>query len=187
MGAAGGAVAGALPDLGRHWFPRAIVVIAPLVVIGSLSTTAPAQDGAGALPLADWVQPMVYGSFVLQGLALLTAFVLYACVRWGRPSRAWCTWCGRSGTRLRFFRGDGRALPDAACDGGGPQWWRSRTSRVSLTRNMTASVATVTCNHNIGGSFALRLPLRRARGPFGSLCPVIGPSSIAGVPRSARW
>ncbi|GIG66423.1 hypothetical protein [Phytomonospora endophytica] len=43
----------------------------------------PAADaGAAPPPVASWVFGMVYGGFVVQGLAFLTAFVLYARERW---------------------------------------------------------------------------------------------------------
>lgn len=45
------------------------------------------EDGGAAAmtmndPLADWVRPVVYGSFIWQGLTLLTAFMLYCRARW---------------------------------------------------------------------------------------------------------
>ncbi|MCK2221467.1 hypothetical protein MF672_047840 [Actinomadura sp. ATCC 31491] len=37
---------------------------------------------AGGSPVRPWVYLMVYGGFIVQGLALMTAFVLYARERW---------------------------------------------------------------------------------------------------------
>lgn len=56
-------------------------LLAPIVVsfpaIAADLATAPAGSG-----LAPWVVPLVYSSFAWQGIALLTAFTLYARVRW---------------------------------------------------------------------------------------------------------
>lgn len=51
----------------------------PVVGAGELASDEPA---AAMSFLEPWVQPMVYGGFAWQGVALLTAFVLYARVRW---------------------------------------------------------------------------------------------------------
>ncbi|GAB3507438.1 hypothetical protein [Amycolatopsis cihanbeyliensis] len=56
--------------------------LAPIAIAGPFIGTefvlgAPTMDG-----LAGWVTPLVYGSFAWQGCTLLTAFVLYARVRW---------------------------------------------------------------------------------------------------------
>jgi hypothetical protein len=59
-------------------FLAPIALSAP--AIGFQFTTA--HNGAGGLD--GWVTPMVYGSFIWQGVALLTAFVLYTRVRWAR-------------------------------------------------------------------------------------------------------
>lgn len=53
-----------------------IVLSAP--IIGTDFVTAGSANGA----LELWVTPVVYASFAWQGVALLTAFVLYARVRW---------------------------------------------------------------------------------------------------------
>ncbi|WP_199430719.1 hypothetical protein [Qaidamihabitans albus] len=42
------------------------------------------EGGGGAMPLEAWVTPLVYASFAWQGFTLLTAFALYARVRWAR-------------------------------------------------------------------------------------------------------
>ncbi|WP_045708865.1 hypothetical protein [Streptomyces rubellomurinus] len=41
------------------------------------------QPDPGFSGLAGWVTPLVYGGFSVQGLALITAFLLYARRRWG--------------------------------------------------------------------------------------------------------
>ncbi|MFJ9691699.1 hypothetical protein [Kitasatospora sp. NPDC101183] len=43
--------------------------------------TAP-QTPSGVAGFSDWVMPLVYGGFSVQGLALITAFLLYARRRW---------------------------------------------------------------------------------------------------------
>lgn len=54
-------------------FLAPILLAAPLIV---------GETDPGPLPLAPWVQPVVYGGFAWQGAALLVAFVLYVRVRW---------------------------------------------------------------------------------------------------------
>ncbi|WP_051399459.1 hypothetical protein [Haloechinothrix halophila] len=57
--------------------------LAPIVVATPLAaTTSGDSAGASTLPLAGWVIPLVYGSFVGLGVLLLTAFLLYARERW---------------------------------------------------------------------------------------------------------
>jgi hypothetical protein len=58
-------------------FLAPIVLTVPLIV-GEHTT----------LPLEAWVQPVVYGGFAWQGVALLVAFVLYVRVRWPRMAQA---------------------------------------------------------------------------------------------------
>ncbi|HEY1178971.1 MAG TPA: hypothetical protein VGF17_22690 [Phytomonospora sp.] len=63
-----------------------IVLGAPvqaLVAAASGEPLLPGDDaGAAPPPVASWVFGMVYGGFLVQGLAFLTAFVLYARERW---------------------------------------------------------------------------------------------------------
>lgn len=54
-------------------------IVAQAIVGGS---PAPADNG-----LQGWVYAVVYGGFVVQGVALLTAFILYARVRWAELLR----------------------------------------------------------------------------------------------------
>lgn len=58
-----------------------IAVGAPLAFLAGLVAGTP-ELASSSLPLAPWVQPMVYGGFAIQGVALLTAFTLDARVRW---------------------------------------------------------------------------------------------------------
>ncbi|MFI9326565.1 hypothetical protein ACIGZJ_03355 [Kitasatospora sp. NPDC052868] len=62
-----------------------ILVALPLFLLSPLvlgpEDTSGAEDGAGGGP-AGWVFPVVYGGFAVQGVALITAFLLYARQRW---------------------------------------------------------------------------------------------------------
>ncbi|MGA5816751.1 hypothetical protein ACPC54_02635 [Kitasatospora sp. NPDC094028] len=58
------------------------VSVAIDVALGPEHTTSQAPDPAFS-GLASWVTPLVYGGFTVQGLALITAFLLYARRRWG--------------------------------------------------------------------------------------------------------
>lgn len=70
-----------------------------------LVVAAVAGDGKAAAPaepfLDPWVFGVVYGGFILQGLALGTLFVLYARDRWGR------LWSGRLGALSARTSGPG--------------------------------------------------------------------------------
>lgn len=68
-------------------FLAPIVLGAPVVGIALALEDAP-QQGAATLPLAGWVQPLVYGSFLWQGVLLLTAFALHVRARWPRLGQA---------------------------------------------------------------------------------------------------
>jgi hypothetical protein len=61
-----------------------IIIGAPIAAIASMLIPADrtTDDTSAGLPLADWVVPIVYTGFVLLGVLLLVAFVLYARVRW---------------------------------------------------------------------------------------------------------
>ncbi|WP_409056989.1 hypothetical protein [Streptomyces sp. SYP-A7185] len=69
------------------------------------SVARPSEDSGGAF-LDEWVFGVVYGGFILQGLALGTLFVLYARDRWGH------LWRGRDEGQDRD--GFGRAAAVAA-------------------------------------------------------------------------
>ncbi|EID54227.1 hypothetical protein AB8O38_02835 [Saccharomonospora xinjiangensis] len=82
-------------------------LLAPIVVsapaIGTDFLAAGSANGA----LAPWVTPVVYASFFWQGVALLTAFVLHARVRWThvfdtRPSARGVGPIGVTGAVLAF-------------------------------------------------------------------------------------
>ncbi|MFD4369294.1 hypothetical protein [Rhodococcus sp. NPDC058521] len=55
-----------------------IVVATPLTSLVSASGTSDS-----GLPLADWVRPIVYGGFAVQGVFLVGGFLFYAAHRWG--------------------------------------------------------------------------------------------------------
>ncbi|MGH3734271.1 MAG: hypothetical protein ACRDT6_01375 [Micromonosporaceae bacterium] len=59
-------------------------IVAGVPVVGVISLLAPPAPAASGneLPLAPWVQPLVYVGFAWQGVCLLTAFLLYAVDRW---------------------------------------------------------------------------------------------------------
>jgi hypothetical protein len=63
-------------------------LLAPIAVVGpfaALYTMASGSSAVGpASPVQPWVYAVVYTGFVCEGLALLTAFVLYARARWSR-------------------------------------------------------------------------------------------------------
>ena len=60
------------------------------LVVRALGASATGRQTETAEPfLAEWVFTVVYGGFILQGLALGALFVLYARERWGR------VWAGR--------------------------------------------------------------------------------------------
>lgn len=70
-------------------FLAPIVVAAPLNALAralGLGSSQPAPSEQ--FPLEPWVRGVVFTSFVGQGLALLTAFILYAHERWGGLLRA---------------------------------------------------------------------------------------------------
>ncbi|WP_216212177.1 hypothetical protein [Amycolatopsis aidingensis] len=58
--------------------------LAPLVLAGPLIGMDFLLGANMMAGLASWVTPLVYASFIWQGCTLLTAFVLYARVRWAR-------------------------------------------------------------------------------------------------------
>ncbi|MFE2009461.1 hypothetical protein [Streptomyces sp. NPDC059491] len=98
-------------------WPLALPMWAAIGLLTPIMTGYPAQllvalvagDGKGAAPsepfLDAWVFAVVYGGFILQGLALGTLFALYARDRWGR------LWQGRLGELPARTSGPGaRAL-----------------------------------------------------------------------------
>ncbi|MFE7587838.1 hypothetical protein ACFU6K_00445 [Kitasatospora sp. NPDC057512] len=58
-----------------------ILVALPLYLL-SLLVLGPESTGQDDKDLGGWVFPVVYGGFAVQGLALITAFTLYARRRW---------------------------------------------------------------------------------------------------------
>lgn len=63
-------------------FLTPIVLAIPVAGLAAGLTGERADASSGGLPLAGWVIPLVYGGFMLLGVMLLIAFVLYARVRW---------------------------------------------------------------------------------------------------------
>jgi hypothetical protein len=61
-----------------------IVLGVPLGTVLQFLSGQPQQSGQGGEGLQGWVYAVVYTGFTLQGLGLLTAFVLYARDRWSR-------------------------------------------------------------------------------------------------------
>jgi hypothetical protein len=78
-------------DWGQR-LPEALVLVPMWIGTGFLAPivlTAPLILGEQAnLPLEAWVQPVVYGGFAWQGVALLVAFALYVRARWPRFATA---------------------------------------------------------------------------------------------------
>ncbi|TNC27603.1 hypothetical protein [Amycolatopsis alkalitolerans] len=56
--------------------------LAPIALSGPVIGVDLAVTDHGSSGLEPWVTPLVYGCFIWQGLTLLTAFVLYARMRW---------------------------------------------------------------------------------------------------------
>ncbi|MER7948529.1 hypothetical protein ABTY59_14185 [Streptomyces sp. NPDC096079] len=77
--------------------------LAVALVTGDEKATAPAEPF-----LDDWVFAVVYGGFILQGLALGTLFALYARDRWGH------LWRGRLGELPAHASGSGAKALAAA-------------------------------------------------------------------------
>ncbi|MEC3982756.1 hypothetical protein [Amycolatopsis sp. H20-H5] len=59
-------------------------LLAPIVLTSPVIAADLFAPSKAGLPLADWVWAVVYGGFAWQGIALFTAFVLYARDRWSR-------------------------------------------------------------------------------------------------------
>ncbi|MEK2476742.1 hypothetical protein [Streptomyces noursei] len=82
----------ALPMWGAVGLLTPIMVGFPAqLLVGALGGTASGSSGNNGAFLEGWVFHLVYGGFILQGLALGALFVLYACERWGHM------WQGRLG------------------------------------------------------------------------------------------
>lgn len=62
-------------------FLAPIILAVPISAVTAAVTGERSSEVTGP-PLESWVEPVVYGSFVLLGVLLLTAFVLYARFRW---------------------------------------------------------------------------------------------------------
>ncbi|MGH9752266.1 MAG: hypothetical protein ACREA2_05730, partial [Blastocatellia bacterium] len=78
----------AWPTLFPMWvgtgFLAPIAVAWPIVILARMLGSGSGQRPSSAPAMLDpWVAKMVYTSFACQGLALMTAFILYARARWG--------------------------------------------------------------------------------------------------------
>jgi hypothetical protein len=80
-----------------------IMVGFPVQLLGTAIGGNEAPAAAEEPFLHDWVFSVVYGGFILQGLALGTLFVLYAGKRWGHlwRGRVWELPTGATGTFMR--------------------------------------------------------------------------------------
>jgi hypothetical protein len=80
-----------------------IMIGLPFQLVGTAIDGSEAPAAAEEPFLNDWVFGVVYGGFVLQGLALGTLFVLYAGKRWGHlwRGRVWDLPTGATSTFMR--------------------------------------------------------------------------------------
>jgi hypothetical protein len=83
----------ALPTLFPMWvgtgFLAPIAVAWPILILAQMLGPGGSQRPSSAPTLLEpWATKMVYTSFACQGLALMTAFILYARARWGASLRA---------------------------------------------------------------------------------------------------
>ena len=83
----------ALPTLFPMWvgtgFLAPIAVAWPILILAQMLGPGGRQRPSSAPTLLEpWATKMVYTSFACQGLALMTAFILYARARWGASLRA---------------------------------------------------------------------------------------------------
>jgi hypothetical protein len=83
----------ALPTLFPMWvgtgFLAPIAVAWPILILAqTLGPGGRQRPSSAPTMLEPWTTKMVYTSFACQGLALMTAFILYARARWGASLRA---------------------------------------------------------------------------------------------------
>ena len=83
----------ALPTLFPMWvgtgFLAPIAVAWPILILAqTLGPGGGQRPSSAPTMLEPWATKMVYTSFACQGLALMTAFILYARARWGASLRA---------------------------------------------------------------------------------------------------
>ncbi|WP_024876930.1 hypothetical protein [Saccharomonospora piscinae] len=116
-----------------------------------------AGSGAGGMGLAAWVTPLVYTSFVWQGVALLTAFVLYARARWT------VVFAGTGTGGVGVAGGAGAVLAVLVAVGTVARLADGEAPRVG-TLGIEA-VEVVLALGAVAGIVALRRPGRRLRGP----------------------
>ncbi|MGH3716740.1 MAG: hypothetical protein ACRDT4_25270 [Micromonosporaceae bacterium] len=96
-------------------FLAPIAVGAPVVgLIMAVVPPEPAASGGAELPIAPWVQPLVYAGFAWQGIFLLTAFLLYAVERWSPVFTARLSGPSRAGWAPLGYTGAALAVATAA-------------------------------------------------------------------------
>ncbi|MFD0276277.1 hypothetical protein ACFVHB_20575 [Kitasatospora sp. NPDC127111] len=168
-----------------------ILLALPLFLLSQLvfgpGTEAGSDDGPGGT-MAGWVFPMVYGGFTVQGIALITAFPLYARRRWAGLLRSRIGDLPRSPTltlqrtlacvagllalgvataRLYWMAGGTAGLPR--------EWTDTRNPGVAVMDGVTAvmavaaTVALVVLVFRIRPERRLRVPLAVAWTAAGSL------------------
>ncbi|MEU5053235.1 hypothetical protein [Streptomyces sp. NPDC021096] len=99
----------ALPMWGATGLLTPIMVGFPAqVALRVLGVTSAEAPSAGRPFLDEWVFSVVYGGFIVQGLALGTLFVLYARRRWSH------LWQGHTGGKSAALRGRGQRLAATA-------------------------------------------------------------------------
>ena len=143
-------------------------IVAGIPVVGAVLAIAGTQQSAGdgpALPLAPWVQPLVYGGFAWQGVFLLTAFLLYARVRWHRVFSARTGAARIGGWSTVGYAGVALALLTAAV-----HLARAFGSELAMTvaqaKAQTATSYAVEGVHGVGalvGAAGVLMLVRRAR------------------------
>ncbi|MER5353789.1 hypothetical protein ABT093_26060 [Kitasatospora sp. NPDC002551] len=117
-----------------------ILVAVPLSMLGTLLFGPEKSTGNAAGGVCDWVFTVVYGGFAVQGLALITGFLLYARQRWAGL--------------LRDRIGD---LPDS------PTLTVQR-SLAGVSALLAAAVAAARCYWALGGDAGLPAEWREHRG-----------------------
>lgn len=157
-----------------------ILVALPLFLLSTLvlgPEEASADDGAGAGP-AGWVFPVVYGGFAVQGVALITAFLLYARQRWAGllrdrigalPDSPTLT-VQRAFTGVAALLGLGVAAARAYWAAGGTaglpvEWADERSRGVAVMNGVTAVMAVAAAAALLLLVFRAR-PQWRLRGPL---------------------
>ncbi|MEU4211967.1 hypothetical protein AB0F13_18500 [Streptomyces sp. NPDC026206] len=148
-------------------------------------TSAEKPSGAGPF-LAEWVFQVVYGGFIVQGLALGALFTLYARRRWGH------LWQGDTGEAAGALWGRGQQLAAGAAallavaQAGVHLMWASGSRDglpPTLAGQYTADMAVQDAAYALYGALAVTGLVLLRRG--GRALPLRGPLLLAGVGSSA--